>query len=1363
MSRSDESDIRICSTCGGALSSDRTCPSCLLGLAARGEKSQLGRSSGTRLGDYELLAEIGRGGMGVVYKARQRNLNRLVVVKMIHGGVFADRKQIERFQYEARAASRLVHPNIVPIYEIGEIEGQHFFTMALYEEGTLGDQLGRFVLPLERPSNSSNRSVLASRQVAIAELMATVARAIHYAHQHGVIHRDLKPSNILLDEKGMPHVGDFSLAKLADEESGLTVTGTLLGTPGYMSPEQASGNVKAIGVLSDVYGLGAILYQLLTGCVPFSGASSAEIVRRVREEEPILPRKLRPQVNADLETICLRCLEKDPEHRYASAVEVADELDRYRRREPIRARPVQPAQRLIRWCQRKPALASMLSLLAIALIAGFTGVTIQRNAAIAANTRLSTTLQLMDSQLVDSLVEDGRMIEGLRLLLARLRENPQDSITLQRALSLLEQHNFPLPAEVPVQVGKWGRKAIFDEREERLAIVSGDSGANAILPRVDPRSFDPPGTPEVVRIWNRANGRLIEAVGRHQGQIHDLAFHPLGHLLATGSWDGTTKVWNTRNLNLICELSHEAPVWAVLFSPLREHLMTLSGNGVGDDILSVWDTGSWRCLQRKIVPMGDRRFARLSPNGQMLAIGGAIWAVDENGQYDVVQDLLDLDRRKGSEVSFGCGEFTADNRSLVTLSKGRFAQVFDVMSGVVRARSMKHFGDVIQSDVSPSGHLFVTGSNDRTAQIWMTDTGEPASPALVHRDAVYDVKFSRYGNLVATASADGTVGIWDAFSGEKLSRIAVGARPVMSIQFYDEGKRLAVVSSDGWLSFWDVQDSVAWPERVADGDELEESTSAVRVGDEIAYIRRILPQAKYRGGFLFESKEVRFRKAPKANSVGAAQVVGVAAAPNTFRESEALHSLPIHSIQSDSTQEIMVTASEDGSARVWEVATMAPITPPLVHDGPVFRARFSHDGRRVATASEDGLARIWDAEDGTVLTTISHEAAVLDARFSDDDRWIVVGSRDGTARIWDADTGEPVTPQLRHRFPVIMTRVLPGRKRLVVGTDDAKLRIWDIDRAVPVTEPMVMPLHPARLILSPSNETAQIAGRTNDNLSHGSSRTSGLRFQLSLREPPPDPPAWFLSFLDELERSQSIDHREPLPRIWRRLLSHRRSKVEGDGYYSRWCRWFLADRSHRTVNPNAKTSITRISKVCPPSPAGLNPEYHNSVGLARHIANLTASRATYFLECATRLEGALGQEKLSYLHAKHATFLSATNQQAWFLVAKKTGELDRVQESLLAGEQAYALDMKGKELEHVWNRALFESRRLMLEQIERNVVRSNDELEKLRRVVEPASIPRQSAYSPERSGGIQSFRIELVERPEAGILGPEDKTVSFEP
>ena|GEM_PF-4539973 len=301
---------------------------------------------GTRVryfGDYELLDEIARGGMGVVYKARQVNLNRVVALKMILTGELASEEDVQRFYTEAEAAAKLEHPGIVPIFEIGEHTGQHFFSMGFIDGESLADQVKEGPLP---PRDA-------------ASITKQVAEAIAFAHQNNVIHRDLKPANVLIDRNGQAKVTDFGLAKQTDAGAELTGTGQILGTPGYMPPEQAAGDTDRIGPGADIYSLGAVLYALLTGRAPFQSASVMDTLMQVLEKEPVAPRELNSAVDQDLETICLKCLQKEPGQRYQTAGELSADLERYLNGEAVLARPISQTARLWRWCKRNRTIATL--------------------------------------------------------------------------------------------------------------------------------------------------------------------------------------------------------------------------------------------------------------------------------------------------------------------------------------------------------------------------------------------------------------------------------------------------------------------------------------------------------------------------------------------------------------------------------------------------------------------------------------------------------------------------------------------------------------------------------------------------------------------------------------------------------------------------------------------------------------------------------------------------------------------------------------------------------------------------------------------------------------------------------------------
>src|SRR5262245_6306769 len=298
-------------------------------------------------GDYELLEEIGRGGMGVVYKARQISLNRVVALKRIRAGQLASPEEVARFRREAEAAAGLDHPHIVPIYEVGEHAGQHYFTMKLIEGGNLNAHLARF-----------------ADAKATANLMIQIARAVHHANQRGILHRDLKPGNILIDAEGQPHVSDFGLAQSIEKEAKLTQSGAIVGTAEYMAPEQARGE-KGLTTAADVYGLGAILYVLLTGKPPFQGDYNWETLKKVVEDEPVAPRSINRKVNRELEAICLKCLEKGPQSRYTSAESLAGDLEGSLHGRPISAQATGTIGRVIKWARRRPGFAAFVGTAAV--------------------------------------------------------------------------------------------------------------------------------------------------------------------------------------------------------------------------------------------------------------------------------------------------------------------------------------------------------------------------------------------------------------------------------------------------------------------------------------------------------------------------------------------------------------------------------------------------------------------------------------------------------------------------------------------------------------------------------------------------------------------------------------------------------------------------------------------------------------------------------------------------------------------------------------------------------------------------------------------------------------------------------------
>src|SRR5262245_52312166 len=563
-------------------------------------KGEAGPPRTSAVPGYEILGELGRGGMGVVYKARQQGLGRVVALKMILAGAHAGAQQRLRFRGEAEAAARLHHPNIVQVYEVGEQDGCPYSSLEYVDGRSLNEALADGLPP----------------PLEAAALVEQLARAADYAHRRGIVHRDLKPGNVLLTQDGTPKISDFGLAKRLDEEQGRTRTGDVLGTPSYMAPEQAAGKSKAIGPAADVYSLGAILYQTLTGAPPFEGQSAWETVHLVLTAEPEPPSRRNPRLPRDLETICLRCLDKDPAKRYPSALALADDLRRFQSGQPIQARPVGWPERAVKWGRRHPALAALLALssgLLLALLAGGWAAALQESrsnralqaahqdlqGADRANRRALVRLNvttgthyLEDEDLFGSLIwfaralkleeDDARRPAHRSRIAAVLRECPR--------LGQLWFHDGAVTDVTFSPDGRWVLTASDDHTARVWDAATGKPRFDAPLRHdaaVLRASFSPDGDRVVtagadgtVRVWDAVTGRQLAALAGHQGAVRDARFSLDGRQVVTAGTDTTARVWDaTSGAPVGVPLPHDGRVVRASFHPDGKRVLTASADG----------------------------------------------------------------------------------------------------------------------------------------------------------------------------------------------------------------------------------------------------------------------------------------------------------------------------------------------------------------------------------------------------------------------------------------------------------------------------------------------------------------------------------------------------------------------------------------------------------------------------------------------------------------------------------------------------------------------------------------------------------------------------------------------------------------
>jgi WD40 repeat protein len=962
-------------------------------------------SAAKLLGDYELLEEISRGGMGIVFRARQRGLNRLVALKLIRGGRFSSELEISRFYAEAEAAASLDHPNIVSVYEVGEHDGQHFLSMRLMEGQSLADRIS---FPERGISNHE-----------AARLVSTIGRAVDYAHQRGILHRDLKPRNILIDTDGTPYVTDFGLAKRLDLERGLTISGALLGTPSYMSPEQAAGQ-QTLTTAADIYSLGAILFELLAGKPPFQGSTTVDTLNQVREKPPLRPSVLNPAVDHDLETICLKCLEKEPPRRYASAAALADDLDRWLAGEPIAARPVSTWKKVWLWSRRKPVIAALSASVVLLVLAIAVG-----SPLVLYRIGREHRLARRQAYAADMLVASYAVREGLfgraQELLGR-HEPPADEEDLRG----VEWDFLQALTQGSEQGTLWERAAPI----EYLALV----GANRFFVRESSGSnfwLDLQGAENSLRLPTSRRSRLS----------------PSGRFLILQDFTpaGKIHVWDALRG---AELFTVEPTWMqtwlrgerVAFSP-DESVLYVGENGGN---ISIWDLRTRAEVGRfAAYPSRVEGVAPSEHGAWRSAIGGV--AVSPNGEWLAVSDGLDprlalwhtRTHAKAEEAALkGLSEvytlcFSPDGETLTAAHLDGEITVGPTHD-LARRMVLRSGGAFCRALAFSPDSRWLAAEHGLVVQVWATENWMLQAMLKGHKARVTSLSFASDGNLV-TASEDGMVKTWKMPPEEVPAASMVGIPLAEDTRWSLSGRALLTVDiSNDTARAWNLATLKPSPELHLDLSEADcgavtDDGNLIAIGQDdgsislsrfpFSAVQRLSLHRTNLIELAFSAGGAWLASAGYDDTLRLHQRAGtnwrqVASATFDFQHGSKL-------VFSPDPQLLAAINCSAGRLEVFRVPTLDSLRRFDLAPAGGGDATFSPDGHWLAAGTHGGVLRVWD-------TTRFREVAALDPynlginslSFSPDSRCLAAQLNQARCLLWDTaiwrQVGDFDLPRVAH-------------------------------------------------------------------------------------------------------------------------------------------------------------------------------------------------------------------------------------------------------------------------------------------------------------------------------------------------------------